>query len=273
MIEIKRPWLATVGGITVDRSLADDVKRSGERLSLRQEANGVQHTTEGHWAGSVNRFIHDTGTPTFMLGYETLRVTSQGKLTNEPATSGTRIRVAQFMPVGEMCLTLRNASGGTETNREALVQIELVGTCVVGASGHDVWLPDPPVLKVLADLYRQLWDSCGIPLQRAGDGTRSVARWDGKAGWFGHDEVPENDHTDPRSLRYQAIFDLAAPKAISVWQVRSGGKTLRQQQAIAGPPGGYTRLINWMNGAGEAKVRAAEKTNGSVSIRKIRVPA
>jgi hypothetical protein len=276
-IQIDRQWLEKVGGIKVERTKEDggklpNVKRSHVRISARQEENGVLHTTEGHFAGSYAVFQNNTGTPTWMLGYETLK-SKNGKLTNEPAEKKTPIRVVQFMPIGEMALTLVNLSGGTETNREAVVQIELIGTCVVGHLGTGPWLPDEPVLEVLADLFRQIHDSCGVPLVHAGNGTRSVARWDGKAGWFGHGEVPENGHTDPRGFKWEQAFEKAAPKQDIVWQIRSDGKTLKQFSAEVGPPSGYDRLITWMTGPGETKVRQAEQESGAVSIRKVPVPA
>ena len=53
----------------------------------------------------------------------------------------------------------------------------------------------------------------------------------------------------------------------------SGGKVLRQVRAQTTTAGsGYDRLLAWMAGAGEATVRAAEKTNGQVSIRRVEVP-
>ena len=270
MVTIEKKWLAKVGGIAVEKCQRDggslpDVKRSFSPASVFVPVKGIQHTTEGHFGPSLSRFVSDTGTPTFMVGYETLKVVN-GKLTNKPATSSTRIRVAQFMPLGEMCLTLKNLSGGTETNREAHVQIELVGTCVVGSSGFDPWLPDEPVLKVLADLYSQIEDAIGLPLQRGGDGTRSLARWDNREGWFGHGEAPENDHTDPRKLRYADVFKLAADTA-EFWEVRSGDEVLHAEKA-GGSPSALDRAIEWMNGH-KTKVRDAEKKNGAVKLVRV----
>jgi len=272
MVKVDKKWLTKVGGLTVEKCKRDggslpDVKRMFQSSSLFVPVKGVQHTTEGHWAGSLARFVSDTGTPTFMVGYEQLKVVN-GKLTNKPATSSTRIRIAQFLPLGEMALTLENDSGGTETNREAHVQIELVGTCVVGAGGNDPWLPDGPVLKVLADLYSQIEDAIHLPLQRGGDGTRSLARWDNREGWFGHGEAPENAHTDPRRLKYGEIFKAAADTA-EFWVVRSGDDDLHSERLKAGEtPSAYDRTMDWMNGHRPAVARA-EKKNGAVKLIRV----
>jgi hypothetical protein len=270
VVTIEKKWLTKVGGLSVEKCVRNggklpNVKLLGERAALGVPAKGVQHTTEGHWAGSLSRFVNDTGTPTFMLGYETLKVVS-GRLTNQPATSSTRIRIAQFDAIGQAMLTLQNASGGTETNRECHVQIELVGTCVIGSGGFDAWLPPEPVLKVLADLYRQIEAAIGIPLQRGGNGSRSLARWDGASGWFGHGEVPENDHTDPRSLRYSEIFKRAAPvELVPFWELRSGGKLLHREP---GGMGVIQRMAEWEK-ANVTAIVAAEKENGAVNLRKV----
>jgi hypothetical protein len=273
VITIEKKWLTKVGGLTVEKCVRDggklpNVKLLGSRASLFVPAKGVQHTTEGHWAGSLSRFVNDTGTPTFMMGYETLKVSS-GHLTNLPAMSTTRIRIAQFAPIGDAVLTLKNAAGGTETNRECHVQIELTGTCVVGTNGSGPWLPPDPVLKVLADLYKQIEAAIGIPLQRGGNGTRSLARWDGASGWFGHGEVPENDHTDPRSLKYDSIFALASPDLVPYWELRAGGKLLHKERSgvVAGVDA-LNRMLAWQ-AAHTAAIRTAEKESGAVKLQRV----
>jgi hypothetical protein len=272
MVTIKRKMLpAVVEGIRVEKCVRDggdlpDVKRAFESASLFVPVKGVQHTTEGHWAGSLARFVSDTGTPTIMLGYETLKVVN-GKLTNQPAAEDTRIRIAQFLPFGELALTLLNPSGGTETNRECHVQIELIGTCVVGSGGSDPFLPAEPVLKVLAKVYDIIEDAVGIPLQRGGDGTRNLHRWDNREGWFGHGEVPENEHTDPRGLKYEEIFKRADDTA-EFWELRSGGDILHSER-IGTEAGDLAKALHAMNSwenEHESRVIRAEKENGAVKL-------
>ena len=188
-IKIDKAWLTgeTFAG-TVCRRSPVTVKRSFEQLPRAQQPNGVLHTTEGHWAGSLSVFANSTGTPTFMLGWN--------EADDNNGKGEGPFRVVQFMPLGEMALTLVNDAGGTETNREALVQIE-----VIAFSKKAPWLFDKQTTETLAALMDRLEEVCGIPLQRAGNGSRSVALWDGKAGWFGHGEVPENGHWDPGNLK------------------------------------------------------------------------
>lgn len=178
-------WLGTVGGITVERT--GGVRRSHQRADGRPP-KGVLHTTEGGWDGSLGVFRR-TGTPTFMLGRD-----ARG-----------RLRIAQFMPIGEMALTLKNDSGGIETNRDCLVQIE-----IVDFSKRTRWLPEPETTRLLASLLHRLsLADVGIPLRRGGDGTRNAQRWRTQAGWFGHSELPENDHWDPGALDWRELLRLA----------------------------------------------------------------
>jgi hypothetical protein len=269
MIAVKKQFLTSVGGIGVERPTVApngrEIKRSRERVALSQEPNGVLHTTEGHWDPSLNVFTA-TGTPTFMVGYEKLKALGS----NEPASNSTRIRVAQFMPIGEMALTLKNAGGGTETNRETVVQIELIGF-----SKFEKWSPPDPIMKVLADLVRQLNEACGIPLQRAGDGTRSLSRWDGGAGWFGHLEVPENDHTDVRGFEWEKLFRLVKGdgRVSDRWEIVSGGEVLFHTPArTSGGKTGVDRVAEWLK-ANKDRVREEEKKNGRLVVRRVTVPA
>lgn len=196
-------WLDKVGGVTVER--ITDVKRSFAPAS-KFPAKGVLHTTEGSWPSALSVFRYNTGTPTFMLGRD-------GTTRSGVGYSG-KLRLAQFMPIGEMALTLKNLSGGAETNRDCLVQIELVAFCQ-----WTPWLPDAETTALLAALMRELRDKAGIPLRRAGDGSRSVTRWINNAGWFGHSEVPENDHTDPRAIKWADLFSEDKEEDVIVYQL------------------------------------------------------
>ena len=183
-------WLFSVGGIPVEK--ITDCKRSFVNANA-QPPKGVLHTTEGSWNGSMQVFKYNTGTPTFMVGRD-------GSQRQGVGYNG-RLRIAQFMPIGEMALTLKNGSGGVETNRDCIVQIELVAHCQ-----WDAWLPDPETTKLLNALMQELNNRFNIPMIHSGNGTRSSTRWTRMAGWFGHGEVPENDHTDPRAIRWSVIL-------------------------------------------------------------------
>ena len=198
-------WLNEVGGVAVER--ITNVKRSFTAADGRPP-KAVLHTTEGSWAGSLSVFRYTTGTPTFMIGRD-------GSTRSGVGYTG-RLRIAQFMPIGEMALTLQNDSGGVETNRDCLVQIELVAFCQ-----WTPWLPDPETTALLRKLMVEIERVAGVPLKRGGDNTRSVLRWNTVAGWFGHGETPENDHTDPRAIKWDALLvptkEEEAEMAVPAW--------------------------------------------------------
>jgi hypothetical protein len=182
-------WLSSAGGVTVQR-FDTGFQRTHTSSDLTRPRKGVMHTTEGGWDGSLSVF-RDRGTPTFMVGRD-----NAGK-----------IRVAQFMPLGERALTLLDDSTtALRTNHWVVCQIELVGF-----SKRDAWFPEDAVAKVLADVVRQASAEMRIPLRRGGDGSRSINRWTNEAGWFGHIEVPENSHWDPGAFEWKKLFALAVP--------------------------------------------------------------
>lgn len=187
MAEIRKQWINQVGSVEVER--ITNVKRSGTTSDLSVPPKGDLHTTEGGWEGSLSVFRNVTGTPTYMAGFD-------------PVTK--KNRIAQFMPNGEMSLTLKNAAGGTETNREVRVQIEMLAFSRF--TGKPTWPLNPDRTKMseetknmLSDLVYEASEAAGIPHRHAGlgFGNRSVSQWDSTAGWYGHSETPENDHRDP----------------------------------------------------------------------------
>lgn len=171
-------------------------------IDLARPAAGVMHTTEGGWDSGLSVFrVHYS--PTFLVGAK---------------------RIAQLVPLGQMTAALENAAGGVETNRWARVQIE-----VVGHSKQTPYSFDAGTTDALASLLATLKVECGIPLTRPYPDVMPPGPWavksfkrrhDGKwgktAGWFGHVEIPENEHWDPGALDWSALLTVAKtrlPKA------------------------------------------------------------
>ena len=193
MAGIDKRWINSIGDVQTDRIL--DCKRSGASSDLSVPAKGVLHTTEGGRAGSISVFRNVTGTPTFGAGRA-----EDGKL-----------HCDQFMPIGEMALTLKNASGGTETNREVRVQIEAYAFS--RKTDNPRWFLDVSKKEMdeanknlIADLVYEASKAASIPLRHVSTPTRSTAIWDAEAGWYGHSEVPENEHWDPGNFDWADCF-------------------------------------------------------------------
>lgn len=161
-------------------------------IDQSKPAVGVDHTTES----SIMPSSFSRGIPHFAPG---------------PLHAGGRPKLTQWLPLGHYGTALQNDPGGLETNRWIRVQIE-----IVGYSSLDPWLPASPEYRsMLASLYEWCSKELGIPersvfpntLQRGTvwatehNSHRKASRFGQVAGWYGHVDVPENDHWDPGSLK------------------------------------------------------------------------
>lgn len=212
-------WLTKVGPYKVEHVPFED---AGPLLaSALVTRRGVQHTTEGSTVeGALSAYAAKRCAPTFTLGRD-----AKGKA-----------RILQHLPLGNAARALMNESGGVETNRVTIAQIELVAVSPVGKK----WLPDPLVTDMLATLYHALRRECGIPLTRAVNPQRLEKVWNQTSGWYGHVDVPENDHVDPRGLDYVRLFEIAKSKSLVPSKVRAKprklGPVLLKRRAKKAPP-------------------------------------
>jgi hypothetical protein len=115
-------------------------------------------------------------------------------MTINPATGETR----QHIPANRACRALRNESGGVQTNRWRVFQIEMLG-----------FANEVRFHPVMSEVARWAHDRLGVPLREgvswrsypSSYGQTSVrlsgAEWNDYAGHLGHMHAPENDHGDP----------------------------------------------------------------------------
>ena len=94
--------------------------------------------------------------------------------------------------------SLKNLSGGVETNRNGLVNLQ-ISVCAYAGERWDELYPCPRWPDVVAWVR-----SLGVPDRyvsepfTSGRATMSTGQWTGPDhGWYGHQHAPENDHTDP----------------------------------------------------------------------------
>jgi hypothetical protein len=172
-------------------------------VNLRAPRAGVLHTTEGSFEGAYNEF-RTKYAPHFLIGRD-----KAGK-----------VRIVQFVSLGNYASALENHSGGVETNTIAVAQIELVGY-----SKQAPWQADAGVSDALASLLAELHTVCGIPLTRPFSDAmppgpwavesfsrRHAGKWGRVAGWYGHIEIPENSHWDPGAYKWTALLAAAKHK-------------------------------------------------------------
>lgn len=125
------------------------------------------------------------------------------------------VKVYQHFDTGRPSRALRNLAGGVETNRERVIQIEIVGTSDPRAAGAMILLSAAPrwLLDGLARLMRWIEQAHGIPrvstprpwLPYPSSYGATRARmtgpeWDDFSGWCGHQHAPENTHGDPGDI-------------------------------------------------------------------------
>jgi hypothetical protein len=170
-------------------------------LSVRE---GVIHTIEGSLESGLNVF----------------REHYSPHITGGLDRNG-RVRCIQHIPIGYMAAALQNLSGGVETNFESEIQIE-----IAGFSKDRLWLPEPRVVDMLAELFVVLERVVDIPLSRPFGPNpgpkpwasnsyhrRHSGQWGRIPGWYMHMEVPENEHWDAGYFDWNSFMRICQRKA------------------------------------------------------------
>ncbi|MFE0647512.1 hypothetical protein ACFVZH_02830 [Streptomyces sp. NPDC059534] len=153
-------------------------------------------------------------------------------------------RFTQFLPASSRSKSLADKAGGTRTNRagDVVLQVEALffPHCRVDSKVY-ARLVDTPC-KGWPELLAWI-RSWGVPdrwpMGRPTDFTsrRNEEIWEEEAGWYGHSQVPENDHQDPGSwpafttaeedmtpeqaAQLKKIYDAQVP--YSGWQYKGQG--------------------------------------------------
>lgn len=124
----------------------------------------------------------------------------------------------QHVAFGRMGNALRAGQGSVQTNRWARIQVE-----IVGFSSLVPWLPASSFqCDLLASIAEFALQQLGVPKVAVfpepldpkkvwatqSNPHRKSDRWGEASGWFGHVDVPFNDHWDPGSL---LLGELIAP--------------------------------------------------------------
>jgi hypothetical protein len=230
-------WLTkTAGGREIEHIPCPN---PGGVVDEKAPPTGVIHTVEGSLDSGLGVFRRHYA-PHFVLDEE---------------------RIIQLVPLGTMAAALENHPGGVETNSITRAQIE-----VAGHSSEDPWACDQATGEHLADLMATLAQVADIPLERPFEdkmpakpwatlnfARRSAGKWGHVAGWYGHVEVPENEHWDPGAFQWTKTLDRA--KAIA-------GKGTNRSTLDGHPapekapkplPEWYWSWLSWFLGEGDFK--------------------
>ncbi|MET9510746.1 peptidoglycan-binding protein [Streptomyces flavidovirens] len=113
-------------------------------------------------------------------------------------------RVVQFLPANSRSKSLADRAGGTRTNRAGSVVIQVEALffpwCRVDGKTYER-LTDTPCKRwdELHDWVASWGVASSWPMGKPNGfiSKRDERIWRIRSGWFGHAQVPENDHTDP----------------------------------------------------------------------------
>lgn len=171
-------------------------------VDLNSPPKGCGHTTEG----SGDPPAYGNSAPHFTIG---------------------KTKICQHRPLGRMAGTLRNNSGGVETNSLIRVQFELVGF-----SQLEPWLPPDRQFQLLASLYEFCQQECGIPenhvwpdvlesgvIWASESNPRRGRKFPSEPGWYNHVEIPENSHWDCGSMLISKIMNRERISMVDAFQL------------------------------------------------------
>lgn len=120
----------------------------------------------------------------------------------DPFTGG----CTQFLPANSRSLSLVDLAGGTRTNRAGSVVIQIEALffpyCKVDGKVYPRLVDTPCLGWDALHAWVKSWGVPDVwPMGRPVDFTsnRSESVWETRAGWYGHQQVPENTHQDPGS--------------------------------------------------------------------------
>jgi hypothetical protein len=160
---------------------------------------GLLHTTEGTRLPAYNGIQ-----PHFTIGRD---------------GADAPVRLWQHLPITVAARSLYNASGGEQTNRHGVIQIEIIGSA---AHMAQLATADPELFTALGQWMRWVEATAGVAqvANSPFDGesayglngtTRlSAGEWSTSTGWVGHQHVPENEHWDPGRIDIAALLAVPA---------------------------------------------------------------
>lgn len=124
--------------------------------------------------------------------------------------------VYQHISIRRAARALKNLSGGVQTNREGVIQIEVVGRAT------EPFTNNPVMVRGLTQLMRWIESQTEIEAQSRvhfnpypqsygrgiGNQRLTYDQWQRYVGWLGHQHVPENDHGDPGAISISMLMQV-----------------------------------------------------------------
>lgn len=172
---------------------------------------GLLHTSEGFSIEASENACRAGGfDPHFTIG-------------PDPARAG-HYKIVQHYPLSSRATALENDEiTGGQTNRQAVWQVELVGTCDPKYKTHPLYIHNwsREYKTVIANWMKWLAATCGIPNRHAkfvaypssyglhASQRLSWSEYCSYSGWIGHQHAAGNIHGDPGDLNVAELLKLA----------------------------------------------------------------
>lgn len=202
------------------------------------------HTLEGSFESGMAAFRGGTGCPHFTVDLD-------------------RRIYTQHIPINRSAYALRNMRGGTQTNRDHVIQVEIAGfardtrnwsAAKLMALAYNVIEPimdaQPGIELAFANFDYD--DSAEYGLRN--DVELSPGEWDAFSGILGHVHAPENTHWDPGALNTAALLGLLTEGEMGdmgLFQKISDPDTRREWVAVEHKNVAHVREFSSFRGQGE----------------------
>lgn len=157
--------------------------QTGHGFAYRADGGNkmVWHTTEG------------SSIPNYQLGWPHFTLDLKRK------------RLEQHIPIGLAAQTLKNASGGADTNAtKYTIQCEIVGFARESGSWTDAEYAQIAALARWVEVYANVPRKCSVTFRS--DANHKIQNWHAYEGHCGHQHVPENDHWDPGEMKIGKVI-------------------------------------------------------------------
>jgi hypothetical protein len=113
----------------------------------------------------------------------------------------------QHSPIDRGVKTLKNLSGGVETNRAGAIQVELIGFARDTPSWPDSYYDEIADLARWIERNGNVSRTCQVEFSTSRS-TMTNAQWMAYRGHCGHQHVPEQNHWDPGAFKIGKVLEL-----------------------------------------------------------------
>jgi len=202
------------------------------KAQWRGDGKSGGYYTGGPWKGVLHT-TETSGLPGYSNGY------TAPHLTYDPIS---RLWY-QHTTLMSAARALRNESGGTQTNRDRVLQVEIIcysQKSLTEGQPTRQWVGHLDA-DALADIREfMLWSQQEFGITFAyptSDRRLDQSEWDNYGGWCGHKHVPENTHWDPGALDIAALMNQEEQEGEQMIQPGDEGPqvvTIQEALIVAG---------------------------------------